>query len=246
MVTCLQVTPSAREVLFSASRDGTVRVWSIASARPISVIRSEHGPIYCILAVANGRSVLSGGSDGSVSRFDRESGRLQRVYRGPSTIVFGLGATDEGGLVAVGKDRALHHWSCSEPCEFCVACRGSGSCARHETMECPHEGCSQSFRSKALFDAHVAICEHFRRPCPNVCSGCPMRAMPKGEYEAHSRVCGFRLINCPNASCEVRLLASDLAHHRATTCLYEEVRCPNKGCNSMLERGELDRHSQQT
>ena len=92
MVTCLQVTPSAREVLFSASRDGTVRVWSIASARPISVIRSEHGPIYCILAVANGRSVLSGGSDGSVSRFDRESGRLQRVYRGPSTIVFGLGA----------------------------------------------------------------------------------------------------------------------------------------------------------
>ena len=146
----------------------------------------------------------------------------------------------------MGKDRALHHWSCSEPCEFCVACRGSGSCARHETMECPHEGCSQSFRSKALFDAHVAICEHFRRPCPNVCSGCPMRAMPKGEYEAHSRVCGFRLINCPNASCEVRLLASDLAHHRATTCLYEEVRCPNKGCNSMLERGELDRHSQQT
>ena len=247
MVTCLQVTLAARDILFSASRDGTVRVWSIGTARPLTVIRSEQGPIYSILAVGNGSSILSGGSDGSISRFDRESGRLMRVYHGPSTIVFGMAASDDGALVAVGKDRALHYWTSVDPCEFCVLCEGMGKCARHESLECPHEGCHQTFRSKSVLDAHMSDCSHFRQACPSAAQGCPMRQMTKGEYDAHVNICGFRLVACPNRpSCNAQLFVSDLPAHRASNCLFEAIACPNKGCNSMLQRTDLVQHSQQT
>lgn len=67
-------SPDGRH-LASASLDGTVRLWDVASGRPIGVLTTHQGEVHSVVFLPDGKHGLSGGADGmlrlwSVSPFE--------------------------------------------------------------------------------------------------------------------------------------------------------------------------------
>ncbi len=115
-VTALAFSPD-RELLASASRDGTGRVWNVAAKKPgdRGVFRQQGDPFHALAFSPSGRLLAagSGAPDGIVRLYDvtDKSPREVAALRGAGGPVEALAFSPDGALVAGGGgDRTLRLW----------------------------------------------------------------------------------------------------------------------------------------
>ncbi len=117
-------TPDGKE-LISVSDDKTVRFWDVASGEPIRVLRPPIGPgnegkLYAAALSPDGRTLAVGGhgllkdSFGSIYLISTATGRIERVLKGHTNVIFSLAfAAPPGGrlLLASGSgDKTARIW----------------------------------------------------------------------------------------------------------------------------------------
>ncbi len=77
-VTEIAITPDGRHVA-SAGRQGTVKLWDIASGSLIRSYEGHRDEIYCIAITPDGRGLVSGSRDNSIKLWNLETGALART-----------------------------------------------------------------------------------------------------------------------------------------------------------------------
>jgi WD40 repeat protein len=93
--------------LVSGGADGTVRLWNVDAAKPMSaVLRGHVGPVTSVAMNANGLMVVSGGEDGTVRLWDPDAPAKSRVvYRSPDDRpIWTVDLSPDGRTVASGAD----------------------------------------------------------------------------------------------------------------------------------------------
>ncbi len=97
-------------LLVSGGRDGTVRVWTVASGLERAGLRNESGTVSAVAISADGRWIAAGGGDGAV-RVWEASGRLVAHLSAHSGSVNALAfGPDRRWLVTGGSDKMLRAW----------------------------------------------------------------------------------------------------------------------------------------
>jgi WD40 repeat protein len=64
-VESVAISPDSRRVL-SASRDGTIRLWEIATGKELHQFEAHAGGALCVAFTLDGTMAVSGGADGMV------------------------------------------------------------------------------------------------------------------------------------------------------------------------------------
>ncbi len=102
---------AAREVLVSADRGGTVRVWDGEE----SVVLGRHTwTVWSLAVTSDGRRVLSAGEDGRVVLWDAAQGGTGRTLHAGTAAVSAVAVTPDGRwAVFGGADRRLTLWRMS-------------------------------------------------------------------------------------------------------------------------------------
>jgi WD40 repeat protein/serine/threonine protein kinase len=105
----------------TAGKDGTARLWDLASGRQLRVL--EHrSMVYSTAFAPDGRLVATGAQDGAVRIWDPESGSLRATLAGHQDIVGRLLFAKDGLLASASWDGILRTWK--------IAPDGSGTEAR--------------------------------------------------------------------------------------------------------------------
>ena len=122
---------------------------------------------------------------------------------------------------------------------------------------------------------HVAVCKFTPVPCPKQCqendeivlimqkdidhhmkNECPNRDH-KCEYcgekdtyvaitQIHDKICGKKIISCPNVRCTETMQRQKIVNHVADECQYTEVSCKytSIGCEVKIERKDMRAHEE--
>ena len=77
--------PAAKAILASASRDGTVRLWSPATAETIHTLSSDSGPMGYVSFSRDGRRLVSTDYSGTTRVWDAATGKPIRTFQGTLT-----------------------------------------------------------------------------------------------------------------------------------------------------------------
>jgi len=110
-VSCVAFGPKG-STLASASWDGTVRLWDIATGRPRAALTGHKGQVHAVALSPDGSMVASGGNDKTVRLWDAASGRLQRTLEGHGGDVYSVAFGPKGSLMASGSlDQIVKLWN---------------------------------------------------------------------------------------------------------------------------------------
>ena len=109
-----------RAVIVSGGEDGTVRVWDLATGRPVGEpLRGHDGPVESVaVGELEGRAVIvSGGADGTVRVWDLATGRpVGEPLRGHDGPVKSVAVGELEGravIVSGGEDGTVRVWGAS-------------------------------------------------------------------------------------------------------------------------------------
>jgi WD40 repeat protein len=91
--------------LASASGDQTVRRWDVASGRQLACLDGHRDGVYQVGHSADGRRLLSAGTEGEVIVWDAHSGRALHSHRLPAKALCAAFAPD-GRRVGAGTAEA--------------------------------------------------------------------------------------------------------------------------------------------
>lgn len=98
-VRAVRFDPAGRQVA-SGSADRTVRIWDVATGRPIHTLRGHDDAVYAIAYAGEGR-LISGGWDQRLILWDTNSGEaLQTWFAGSDQWVAALAASPARPLLA--------------------------------------------------------------------------------------------------------------------------------------------------
>ena len=137
VVTAVSFLPDGERVL-SASADGTLRVWDVATGASVRVITGAKLGAYCVAVSADGAMAAAGCKDGVVREFRVSDGELTRELKGHRGYVrSAVYAPDGKRLLSCAGDGSICVWDhgVSEPTArleghrggvLCVAVSGDG------------------------------------------------------------------------------------------------------------------------
>jgi WD40 repeat protein len=94
--------PDGRTLL-SASDDGFVRLWDVASRREIQRWQAHHGRVLAMTLTDGGKTIATGGKDGLVRYWDRATLRETRQFTGGPGDIEGLSVSSDGKVLAVSS-----------------------------------------------------------------------------------------------------------------------------------------------
>jgi len=95
-VTACAVTPDGRRVV-SASEDGTLKVWDLASGRAEATLKGHASGVNSCSVTPDGRRVVSASEDGTLQVWDLTSGRAEATLEGHASGVNSCSVTRTGG-----------------------------------------------------------------------------------------------------------------------------------------------------
>src|SRR5205823_4057168 len=84
----------------SASWDRTVRLWDVASGRPVRELTGHQAQVHDVAYSPDGRRLVTAGWDATVRLWDVASGRELRCFRGHQDRVEAALFSPDGRLVA--------------------------------------------------------------------------------------------------------------------------------------------------
>jgi len=112
-IACLAVSRN-NDLIASGGNDGTVRLWSGATAAMLHVFAQHKDWVTCLALSADGRRLASGGPDGQVCLWAVAERKLDAMLTGHEGAVRCLAFTPDGQqLLSGGDDRRLRLWDAS-------------------------------------------------------------------------------------------------------------------------------------
>ncbi len=113
-VEALVITPDSK-LLASASRDSTVKLWSLPEGRLVATLRGHTSKVYALAVSPNGDRLYSGGLDNAIRIWSLPDGRLLNTLSGHTGNVYQLIVTAGGEtLVSAGMDKTVRLWSLAD------------------------------------------------------------------------------------------------------------------------------------
>ena len=84
------------DLIFSASNDGTIKIWNTVHENCLNTIEKHQGAVLCLALSKNGKKLLSGGEDKIVRLWKLESQNLilEKEYKGAENINFSIKFVD--------------------------------------------------------------------------------------------------------------------------------------------------------
>ena len=95
----------------SVDRDGTARIWELASGAPRAALRDDSGLLGAAAFSPDGTLLAAAGQDGAVRLWDAATGARRAVLRGHSGVVNTIRFSPDGAaLASAGQDGTLKLW----------------------------------------------------------------------------------------------------------------------------------------
>jgi WD40 repeat protein len=109
-VTACTVTPDGRHVV-SASEDGTLKVWELATGRPVATLQGHTRAVTACVVTSDGRHVVSASRDRTLKVWELVSERQLATLQGHTLWVTACAVTPDGRyVVSASNDRTLKVW----------------------------------------------------------------------------------------------------------------------------------------
>ncbi len=98
----------------SASYDGTVRIWDLATGVDTLVLRGHGAGVRDVAYFPDGKRLISASMDGTLKLWDAGNGRVLRTLKGHDGQVAAVAVSADGALIASGSaDRTIKLWDAS-------------------------------------------------------------------------------------------------------------------------------------
>ena len=105
--------------LVSASSDGTMKVWELATGKIVRSLEGHSGAVYTVEFSPDGHFLASGGFDKTIKIWDFKTGKIIKTFRGHHNSVFKLLFSHDGKrLASAGWDYVVKLWDLEQSKEL--------------------------------------------------------------------------------------------------------------------------------
>ncbi len=103
------------KTILSASDDGTMRSWDVATGKTTQVYRGHVGAVRAVAFRGDGKQALSGGADATVRLWDTASGREVKAFRKHTDSLVAVAFSSSGRFTLSGsRDGDVRPWKISD------------------------------------------------------------------------------------------------------------------------------------
>ncbi len=114
-------------LIAAASKSGLPRVWNVDSGDLVRELHGHRGGVFSVAFDAAG-ALYTGADDGSIKRWDLETGLVDETFLGHARTVTSVASAPDGSRVAsVSGDGTLRLWDAAQGREFSAAGERAGS-----------------------------------------------------------------------------------------------------------------------
>ncbi len=104
------VTPDGTRAV-SASSDSTLRVWDLASGKPLASLQGHTGQLFGVAVTPDGTRAVSASGDSTLRVWDLATGKALAFLEGHTDVVSGVAVTPDGTwAVSASGDSTLRVW----------------------------------------------------------------------------------------------------------------------------------------